>query len=129
MYASWKNGSNYGVDIVDGSGVFATAEYQSLVFDAGLPQNVKFFSDIKIRLAQILATNEKIDVYYKADRGDWTQIATATLDYAVDGAIIEKSTDIQIRASELQLKLVFTLVSTSPAIDSIAVKYSIERKF
>jgi hypothetical protein len=124
LYISWKDDSGYGVDLVDGSGSFTTAELHTRVFDGDAPQYTKLFSDIKIRLSRLIRSGEKIDVYYKADRASsWTQLTDATIDYAVDGAVIEKSSDFTVRANEIQLKLVITSTSTSTAIDSFIVRY------
>jgi len=131
LYIGWRNGSTYGIDLVDGSGIASTAEYQTLVYDADAPQYIKFFSDVKIVLARALRTGEKIDVYYDTNRsGSWTKITDATMDFAVDGAITKKSTDLKVRTTAFQLKLVFTITgSTSPAVDAIITKFSKEGLF
>jgi hypothetical protein len=130
LYIGWRSGTDYGIDLVDGSGTATTAEYQTLIYDADSPHLIKFFSDLKITLGRALRTSEKIDVYYDLDRsGTFTQITDATIDYSVDGAVVEKSIDIKVRAREIQLKLVFTLNgNTSPAIDAIILKFSAEGK-
>jgi hypothetical protein len=127
LYISWKNGSDYGVDLVDGSGVFATAEYQTRIYDADVAHLVKYFSDFLATLARALRTGEKIDVYIDSDRsGSWGS-AILTCDYSTDGAILEKSADIQIRAREIQVRIVFTITgSTSPAIDSFLTRFVVE---
>jgi len=128
LYISWKDGSNYGVDLVDGSGVFAIAEYQSLIYDGGTPYLTKLFTDFKVRLSRLLRTGEVITVYYDADRsGSWT--SAGSLDFSVDGAIIEKDFDFKQRAGEIQIKFTFTIAgSTSPAIDSNVTRFVTEGK-
>ena len=126
LYISWKNGSDYGIDIVDGSNIFASAEYYSLIYDANMPENVKYFTDAHIRLARPLRTGEAIALYYDKDNsGSWTSIGS--IDYAIDGGVVEKSFDVQIRATTFQYKLVFSITgSTTPAVDSITSKFTIE---
>ena len=126
LFISWKNGSSYGVDLVDGTGAFATAEYQSIIFDIGRVEYKKFFNAIKLRLARILRTGESIDVYYDADRtGSWTAFAE-NIDFATDGAIIEKTIPCQLNATELQIRIVFTNTNnTSSAIAAVLLKLTI----
>lgn len=132
LYVGWYDGTNYGIDLIDGSGIATTAEYQSLIYDAGVSENVKFFHDIKIRLARPLRTGESVDLYYDADRsGSWTQIKdsadTYTMNYTEHGAIVESSQDVQIRANEIQLRLMLRASNnTSPAIDSVISQFQVE---
>lgn len=125
LYIGWRDGSSYGVDKIDGSGVQPTAIFESLIHDAGEPFRVKHYSNFKITLAKALASGEVITLYYKADRGSWTSIGT--IDYSVDGAVLFKRFKPDIKARELEIKLAFANSSTTaPEIDSILMLFNID---
>jgi len=128
LYIGWRDGSTYGIDKVDGTGTQATADYQSLIFDAGKPFLRKFFKLFKITLAKVLATGEVITLSYKKDRGDWTTIGT--IDYSVDGAVFEKTFKPAnvLKCRELEIRLAIANASTTaPDIDNIAIEYDEEK--
>lgn len=125
LYVGWRDGSTYGVDKIDGTGIQATALYESLIFDDRQPFRRKKFDQWKITLAKELASGEVITVYYKKDRGSWTSLGT--LDYSVDGAILEKSFRTIVKAREIELKLaIANSGSTAPEIDSVLINYTYE---
>lgn len=128
LYVCWRDGSTYGVDKVNGTGVQAAASYESLIFDDGVPFIKKFFKTFKITLASALATGEVIALYYKANRGDWTPLGT--LDYSVDGAVYEKTFKPAnaLKCRELEIKLGFANSSgTAPDVDNVAIDYEREK--
>lgn len=129
LFVGWRDGSSYGVDLIDGTGVQGTAIYESLIDDASQSFNQKQYSPFKIKLASALALGQIIDIYYKADRGSWVQILnngeSHSLDYDVDGAITKKDFGISVVTYELEIKVLCTTTgSTSPEIDSLAIPYS-----
>lgn len=129
LFIGWRDGSSYGIDLIDGTGVQGTAIYESLIDDARQSFNEKQYSRFKIKLAADLAPGQVIDIYYKANRGSWTQILddgeSNSLDYAVDGAIDRKDLGVSVVAYELEVKvLCATTGSTSPEIDSLTIPYS-----
>jgi hypothetical protein len=125
LYVCWKDGSSYGIDLIDGSGVQGTALYESLVHDNGKPFKRKHYFNFKITLAEALATGEKIEMFYKKDRGSWVSIGT--MDFSVDGAILEKNFKPDIKARELEVKLEFTNTNnTGPDVDSALIDFKEE---
>lgn len=70
-FLSWKDDTTYGVDIIDpDSDPFATATWQSLIYDNGRPDKtkeaVKYFID-----TETLPTGATVTPKYKIDRGSW----------------------------------------------------------
>ena len=125
LFIGWKDGSSYGVDLIDGTGAQGVALFESLIHDDGEPDKIKHYKQFDIKLAGDLATGEVITLYYKAERGSWTSIGT--LDYSVDEAINQKTFKPDIRAYELEIKLAFANSgSTAPTIDSITVIFEPE---
>ena len=129
MYMSWDNNGTFGLDIIDGSGAYATAQYESLIFDDNNPFQQKTFLSFKVRLARTLRTGEKITLKRKADRAS-TFTSIGDIDFASDGAVIEKTfkgLSSTFKATEVQFQLLFTIIgSTSPAIDSLMAEFSTE---
>ncbi len=78
-FASWKDGSTYGVDTVDPDNK-ADARYEGLVFDAGEPELQKGFRHIKL-LTKPLPSQCWLKTYYRInEQGEWKQA------YLEDGA-------------------------------------------
>ena len=132
LFIGWKDGSTYGVDIIDGTGAQSSTLMETLIHDADQPFRVKHYKRFKIKLAKTLATGEKLDLYYKDNRGSWTLIVNGTesnsFDFAVDGAIREKSFNPNgVRANELEVKTEWTNSSSTGAeIDDIIVSFVVE---
>ena len=68
LYVAWKDGSTYGIDIVDQSNK-ADGVFESLEFDNKMPETTKVFNAIKI-VAKTLPANCEIIVKYKTNRDD-----------------------------------------------------------
>jgi len=125
LYIGWRDGTSYGIDKVDGTGVQGTALYESLIHDNLKPYKRKVYTNFKITLAKVLATGETITLSYKKDRGNWAEIGT--MDFAVDGAILEKNFKPTIKARELEIKLAFTNTNnTAPDTDSAIIDFKEE---
>jgi len=126
LFVGWRDGANYGIDKIDGTGAQATAKLETLIHDAGQPFRRKHYKNFKIKLAGNLATGEMITVSYKADRAS-SFTSMGTIDYSVDGAINVKNFKPDILAYELELQLSFANANnTAPSIDSIIAVYEIE---
>ena len=122
LFIAWRDGSAYGVDLVDGTAVQATSLYESLIHDDNSPYQRKHYKKFKVKLAGNLRTGEVVTLYYKADRGSWTEIGT--LDYSADGAINVKRFAPDIKAYELEIKaLIECSGSTAPSIDNIVAGF------
>jgi len=66
MYISWKDGSTYGIDIIDHDNK-AEGIFEGLEFDNKSPETTKLFSTIKI-VSSVLSTNSEIAVKYRTNR-------------------------------------------------------------
>ncbi len=127
LYIGWRDGTSYGIDLIDGTGVQAMAIYESLIHDNGVPFVKKFYKEFKVNLAKALASGEVITSYYKKDRGSW--VSLGTIDFAADGAVSEKTFKPagQLKAKEMEVKLAIANSSTTaPDIDSEAVDFEQE---
>ena len=122
LFIGWKDDTTYGVDLVDGTGVQATAVYESLIHDNSTPYRRKHYSKFKVKLSDKLATGEVITLSYKADRGSWVKVGT--IDYSVDGDVIFKLFKPDVKAYELEIKLEFANASsTAPEVDNVIVEF------
>jgi hypothetical protein len=128
LYICWRDGlTTCGIDLINGTGVQATARYESLIHDNGVPHIKKFYKLFKVNLAKALETGQVITIYYKKDRGSW--LSLGTMDFSVDGAISEKTfkPSGQLKAKEMEVALGFTNSGTTgPEVDSIAVEFENE---
>jgi hypothetical protein len=84
LYISWRDGSTYGLDIVDNSSDPATtASWESLTFDGGAVYKEKMAGRIKV-FFEDLPDDVSITIKYKLDRasswsyGDATTSGTST---------------------------------------------------
>lgn len=77
LYVSWKDGTTYGVDVIDHT-TKATAVYQSLRLNMGKTNMDKLYRAVKILLAEKLPAGCSVEVAYRATR------STATEDAADD---------------------------------------------
>lgn len=73
LYISWRDGSTYGIDIVNNSSAPATTgTWESLIFDGGLPYKEKLASSVKVNF-KTLGDDITITPKYKIDRAaSWT---------------------------------------------------------
>ncbi len=122
LFIGWRDGSTYGVDLVDGTGVQATALLETLIHDDNPVYRRKHYKKFKIKLAGNSQTGEVLTLSYKADRGSWTSIGT--LDFSSDGAINVKRFKPDIKAFELEFRASFANSgSTAPSIDNIIIGF------
>ncbi len=128
LYVGWRSdASTVGIDLINGTGVQATARYESLIHDNGVPHIKKFYKLFKVNLAKALETGQVITIYYKKDRGSW--VSLGTMDFSIDGAISEKTfkPSGQLKAKEMEVALGFANSGTTgPEVDSIAVEFENE---
>ena len=123
LFIGWKDGSTYGVDLIDGTGVQASTTYESLIHDDGVSDRTKHYKKFVVKLTDNLQTGEVVTLSYKANRG--TAVDIGTLDFSADGAINKKTFKPDIKTEELEV-LVATANAgtTAPSIDSIAVEFT-----
>lgn len=122
LFIGWKDGSTYGVDLVDGTGVQVSTTYESLIHDDGVSDRTKYYKKFVVKLTDNLQTGEVITLSYKKNRG--TAVDIGTLDFSADGAINKKTFKPDIKTEELEV-IVSTANagSTAPSIDSVAVDF------
>jgi len=88
MYIGWKDGTTYGIDKVDTTAAkYASAFYESLIFDDNQPFVRKTFKGIKL-IAPPLASGETIVVKYTPDRG--SEVTLGTFSHTTHGAVTNK---------------------------------------
>jgi len=122
LFIGWRDGSSYGVDLIDGTGVQATTIYESLIHDDGVSDRIKHYKKFVVKLARNLRTGEVITLSYKKNRGSSADIGT--LDFDSDGAINKKTFKPDIKTEELEIILsTANAGSTAPEIDNIAVEF------
>lgn len=126
LFIGWRDDTTYGVDVIDGTSVQATALLESLVHDDNAPYRRKYYNKFKVKLAGDLATGEVVTLSYKADRAStWTDIGT--LDYSADAGINVKRFRPSIKAFEIEIKVALANASgTAPSIDNIIIGYTDE---
>ena len=126
LFIAWRDASTYGVDLIDGTGVQAVSVYETLIHDDNAPYRRKYYKNFKVKLAGDLATGEVLTLSYKADRASsWTSIGT--LDFSIDGAVNVKRFKPDIKAFELETRLVgANSGSTAPSVDNLAILFSDE---
>jgi hypothetical protein len=74
LYVAWKNGSTYGIDVIDTANK-ATGTYEGLEFDAKRPETAKDFYRIKI-VTRAIPTGCEVIPKYKTNRdSDWVALS------------------------------------------------------
>ena len=121
FFVAWKDGSNYGIDIIDTSTDQDEVIYESLVFDAGIPYLQKKSTTIRL-LFEPLTTGQSIEVYAKKNRdSSWNLVGTANTvgSFEESFAYDERWTEL-----ELQIKLKNT-EGIAPKLFSVATFFDI----
>lgn len=113
LFVSWRDGSNYGVDVVSpNSDPFATATIETLLIDGSRPDKYKMAADFKLTF-EALPIGATVTPKYKIDRESSWQTGTA----AVAGDT-EITLNINKRFKEIQLGMDIEATTTSPQIIS-----------
>lgn len=76
LYASWKDGSTYGIDVIDQDNK-AAARYESLKLNMGKPQVEKMIRFVKVVLEDALPEGCSVVVRYRATRQAGEEIDAA----------------------------------------------------
>lgn len=116
LFMSWRDGSSYGVDIVDpNSNPFTAATWESLVLDDGRPDRTKQADEMVINFIELPA-GCTITPKYKIDReADW-QTGTA----AVAGETTIKL-NINKRYKEIQLGIDAVATTATPTVTGVTL--------
>lgn len=116
ILVSWKNGTTYGVDLLDGSNKLDGAYFETRVMR---PDRLSFstFSEFVMAYNSLPASTALTIYYDKNYAGSYTT-PTATQTTDIDRKLI--SLEEGIEATALQLKVVFTCSSNStPSLESL----------
>jgi|TARA_Y100000296_G_scaffold8879_2_gene10456 hypothetical protein len=122
LFMSWDNNGTYGVDKINTATPQTTVTYESLIFDGGVPYQLKNFYTQKLNF-KALPANTSIKLDYDADRsGSWTTIGTE----ATDNRKIARYA-FPIKAYELQFRVTLTTTSgnSAPELISLATIYDL----
>lgn len=113
LFISWRDGANYGVDVIDqNSSPAATATVQSLIFDAGRPDKEKYGVSLVTKFAAALPTGVTVTPKYKIDRAtNWTNGDTV----AVAGDT-KLTMNINKQFHEIQFAYDIVATTTTPQI-------------
>lgn len=115
MFVSWRDNTNYGVDIIDAnSDPFANATWESLIFDGDRSDKTKQAVKLVIEY-EPLPTGATVTPKYKIDRGAWV---TGTAGTAGSSEII---LNINKRFKEIQLGMDLTATTATPVIISVTL--------
>jgi hypothetical protein len=137
LYFSWKNGSTYGIDIVNTAKYRATGELHSIVHYGKEADEKKGAMGIKAGF-QILAAGEKIEVFLKKDLESFSASTALSIDYAYtpdsgdtypDRSVLNKREDVAMDAADytfLETKVVLTAGTsqlTTPELIELSVLF------
>lgn len=116
MHVSWRNGSDYGIDVINNSSdPFASAVWESLVFDDGFPTKQKKALQVEALVKDIPA-GATVSLKYKIDDSDWvTQTASSSGKHL--------RFDINKLFYEIQMGIEMTSASISPEVKAITLIY------
>ncbi len=125
FYIGWKDGSNYGIDLVSGTTPYSTGTYNSLWFDDGTPHVDKETDIIKFTFKPLRA-NESFSFYYRVNRASsWTALTPNTTPATGDTEARCVITPM-ILWKEIQFRVdLITSTTTSPALESISAVFGI----
>lgn len=121
LYASWKNGTSYGADLLS-----LTAQQSSVIYES---RRKSFNSRAKIQRMTIfhnpLLTGESITAKYKADKESSWQPFDAAISYSASDASTHHLLNKEFSANDLEIQL--TLAGTTiPTVHKIIVEYDEE---
>lgn len=131
LYFSWKNGTSYGIDIVNTAKYRATGELHSIVHYGEESDETKCAMAIKASY-DTLAAGEKIEVFAKKDlAASFPETAEITIEYsnAADLAAHDKRHDTPMIAGDynfLETKVVLTAGTngaTTPEIIELSILF------
>jgi hypothetical protein len=116
-FIAWRDGNDYGVDLVDpSSGPSTTAVWESLIMDFGRPDKTKGAVQLEITF-EPLPTGATVTPKYKIDReASWQTTSTAV---ASETNATTVKMNINKRFKEIQFGMDLTATDTTPKIISI----------
>lgn len=118
-FVSWRDGSTYGVDIIDNdSDPLSAGSFETLIEDFGTPWKTKEAFTLKVN-TKTLPSGATITPKYKLDRGSWTTGTAATAG-ATEAKLNFPATR---RFKEIQVGFDYTCTTTEPKIISVALQW------
>lgn len=123
LFVSWRDGSSYGVDIVDNnSDPFVEATLETLIINNGRPDKTKLALE-RVLTFEALPTGCTVTPKYKADRAaNWTSITDVGGSAAIAGAT-EVRMNMDVRYKEIQFAIDVVATTTTPRITSDVYTY------
>ena len=130
LYIAWKNGSSYGIDVVNTAKYRATGELHSRVMYGSNVGNIKDIGSIRTGFDQV-AAGEKIEVYLKKNLGSWEETVELDVKYATaaDREVFHKEKDIAADIGDfnmLETKIILTAGTdqlTTPELMELNVSF------
>lgn len=121
LFIAWKDGTNYGVDMVDKAATpYATGYLKTLQFDAGRPGQQKIAQTIKVTHKPLQA-GESIQIGYSIDRGAFVLgDVNSTLDSTYTRLVLPPTDG---RFYEIQTEILLAASATSPTVLSHTLLY------
>lgn len=123
LYIGWKDGSNFGIDMVTNGGApFSSAQWESLIFDDGEIDQEDLATAIKV-VHLPLRSNEGIQLGYKLNRA--ASYTLGTVNTVVGSTETRLPIELsQGRFNEFQWTYILSCGTTSPTVLSTAMEYN-----
>lgn len=125
LYVGWRDGANYGIDLISTTTKQSNTILESLIEDFDTPYRRKTFKDLKILTAP-LASGDTITVKCKRDReSSWQTLGTFT--FAADGAVVSKKIPMKVSGNYIKCyELQIQLTITGASIAEVDTTYDLE---
>lgn len=138
LLVSWKDGSTYGVDIIDNSNK-ATAVYESLKLNMGKSNMDKLFRHVKILLAEALPAGCSVSLKYRAstvtaaeeaadDADGWVPTTMSDDRSAINGTGETKGIfNLEGKGEKIDIQITLTPSgNTGPEVDSAHIGFTFD---
>lgn len=124
LFVAWKDGSSYGIDVVDGVAPYASGYYETLVIDTGRVYAQKRAQAIKATHLPLLA-GESIQLSFKKARAaSYTSVGTANTTVGDEATKLSIPTaDILHTESKIRIDLATSNGATSPWVTGLLLEF------
>lgn len=121
QFVSWKDGSNYGVDVISpNSDPFPEAVWESLIIDNGRPDKDKSITALNVTFLELPA-GAVVTPKYRIDRGTWVEGDPSIANEVGTAGETFASLQINKRYKELQIGLNLVATDETPEITSSVI--------
>ena len=123
IVVGWKDGATYGIDLLSTSTVVSSygAFIDSALYDTSDATDPALIDRIEVHLADDLQANEGVRIKYRESLDD-AFTTVGTMDFTTDGAVDDKILGCSIGASQIQLRIEMTGVSTSLKLKEVIIR-------